>query len=77
MEGNRKIRLIAECPLCESRNIIESKLIGYHQYVYVSTGFLHHSSLISRVCLDCGNVVQIYAEKPEKLIKNEKKKNRF
>lgn len=76
MEGNRKIRLIAECPLCESRNIIESKLIGY-QYVYVSTGFLHHSSLISRVCLDCGNVVQIYAEKPEKLIKNEKKKNRF
>ena len=76
MEGNRKIRLIAECPLCESRNIIESKLIGNYN-VYVSTGFLHHSSLISRVCLDCGNVVQIYAEKPEKLIKNEKKKNRF
>lgn len=66
-------RLIEECQLCESRNIIETKIESYGSaYLYV--GWRNTASLFSRVCLDCGNVVQIYTKTPQKLVKREKKK---
>lgn len=58
---------LAECPICGSKEIKEGKQSGYAR-MYPINSFLNigGSNIIARICTDCGHILSMRVEKPEK-----------
>ena len=57
---------IKKCPFCGGEEFIDGKLISYGG-VCVHAGIMRNAELHSTVCRECGSVVRLFCDNPEKL----------
>jgi predicted RNA-binding Zn-ribbon protein involved in translation (DUF1610 family) len=54
------------CPNCGNNKIGKGKLEGYAALIPVGKLFTTGSTIIADVCTECGTIIRMKAEKPEK-----------
>ncbi|MEN6312709.1 MAG: transcription initiation factor TFIIIB [Clostridiaceae bacterium] len=55
-----------KCPYCGNNNIGKGKLGGYAALIPVGKYFNTGSAIIADVCTECGTIIRMTVEKPEK-----------
>ena len=58
----------AKCPECGNTEIGKGKLSGYAVLTPVGKLMSMGSAIIADVCTDCGTIIRMKVEKPEKFI---------
>ena len=59
------MRYVEKCPQCGSRRIGQGKLSGYANMSVVGKP-LASTAVLADVCSDCGLIIQLRVQKPEK-----------
>lgn len=54
------------CPYCGNNEIGKGKLEGYSALMPVGKYFTTGSAIIADVCTECGTIIRMIVEKPEK-----------
>ena len=57
---------IEKCQYCGGEEFIEGR-VAARNGTHISTGGLRYAELYATVCRDCGSVVRIFCNTPEKL----------